>query len=103
MQKKINEIKIGDISSEEIININGKIIIKAKEVISDDKLKILQIWGIDSVEVNSSETTEKELKEFKNELIDIPTTINLNEYMQQIIVTAEKIKAIRYSKLVDEL
>ena len=90
MKKKISEIFVGDILLEDVVNINGTIILNKNEAITQNHLLILKMWGVKQLDIKTSFVENDEQKFEKKRSI-----AGINEITDKILMIADEIKSKR--------
>lgn len=92
MIKNINDLKIGDILKEPVINNYGQILIAAGKAIEEKHLRLLKIWNIhESIiadEEDNNQFSVALISKAKQELIKRIQWIPENEYEEDLYETA---------------
>ena len=71
----LDKLKSGMITGSEVIDINGHILTKANEELSDSHILLLQLWGINEVDIQSESLVitadyKKEEQDIYSEKVD---------------------------------
>ena len=56
--KKLDETKTGDIVAYDLVNGQGAVLVKAGTALNEGHLRLLRMWGVDTVRVRAEDGTE---------------------------------------------
>ena len=101
--KTIDEIAAGDVLATDLTNSQGATLVKAGVRIGESHMRMLRMWGIESVEIADAETggggavepTEKLLDQAEAEIKERFSDSLDNEVMAEILRVAVELRAAR--------
>jgi len=94
MKKYIEELKIGDIISENIFNVNTSIIAKQGDSVTERILNILKMWGVKEINIKSVKS-KRSKKGINPSSENAEEYLGINSIMDTILNTSKKIIAER--------
>lgn len=97
MKIGIEQLKIGDKLTEDIVNLNGTRIAQAGSIVDEVLFRRCKTWLIKTVEIESEKSTDMPIEHTAGDGI---ASMGVNPVMDKILQVAEKIKSQRLSKLV---
>ena len=95
MKKYIEDLKIGDLLSENITNVNDSIIAKKDDAITERILNILKMWGVKEVNIKSVTGTIKQINKKKSSSKMNEENYGINNIMDIVLKTSKLIIADR--------
>ena len=101
--KTIDEIAAGDVLATDLTNSQGAMLVKAGVRIGESHMRMLRMWGIESVEISDAaaggggtvEPTEKLLDQAEAEIKERFAGSLDNEVMAEILRVAVELRAVR--------
>jgi len=101
--KPIDEIAVGDLLATDLTNSQGAVLVKAGVRVGESHMRMLRMWGIESVEVADAEAggggavapTEKLLDQAETEIKERFAGSLDNEVMAEILRVAVELRAAR--------
>lgn len=90
MIKYIEDLKIGDVLSENISNVNRSIIVKKEDSVTDRIINILKMWGIKEVNIKSVKTSKIMHNKITSNSPD-EHNYGVNKIMDIVLGTSKKI------------
>jgi len=99
MKISIEQLKIGDRLTQDVINLNGTRIAQAGSVVDEVLFRRCKTWLIKAVEIESEKITDMPIEHSSGEGL---ASMGVNPVMDKILRVADKIKSQRLSKLVDK-
>ncbi len=101
MKKHIEELKIGDIISENIFNVNTSIIAKQGDSVTERILNILKMWGVKEISIKSVKG-KRSKKDINTSSENAEEYLGINSVMDMILNTSKKIIAERIDSFENE-
>jgi len=101
--KTIDEIAAGDVLATDLTNSQGAVLIKTGTRIGESHMRMLRMWGIESIEIANAEAgggetiepTEKLLDQAEAEIKERFGDSLGNEVMAEILRVAVELRAMR--------
>ncbi len=91
MIKFIEDLKIGDVLSENISNVNRSIIVKKGDSVTERIINILKMWGIKEVNIKSVKTSKIKYNRITSDSNPDEHNYGVNKIMDIVLGTSKKI------------